>query len=372
MLNKAEYEAFKVKSVTGRYVINDSILDFLSQLKAPFKVETIGKSVQNRAIKSVEIGTGANRIFMWSQMHGNESTTTRAVLDLLNYFATGAEVVQQLLEKCTIKIIPILSPDGAQAYTRINANAVDLNRDAQDLTQPESIVLHNIFKEFKPHFAFNLHGQRTIFSVGATNIPATVSFLSPSVDATRKLTNTRQTAMQLIVAMNEMLQKFIPNGVGRYDDGFNLNCVGDTFQSLDCPTVLFEAGHYPNDYDREEVRRLIFLSLVTAISTISDASISKFDFEDYFEIPENGKQFFDILIKNSHLINSEFEKNTSVGILFKEVLNARKIEFIPTIEQVGELSTFFGHQTYDCCNEQDFLNLKSQEQIYSLLNNYLR
>src|SRR5690606_25096737 len=112
-----------------------------------------------------------------------ESTTTKAVFDLLNLFAYSKEDdVKAILENCTIGIIPMLNPDGARMYTRLNANHIDLNRDAQNLTQPESKILKACFDDFKPDFCFNLHGQRTIFSAGFTNKPATVSFLAPAQD----------------------------------------------------------------------------------------------------------------------------------------------------------------------------------------------
>ena len=57
----------------------------------------------------------------------------------------------------------MLNPDGATLYTRANANAVDLNRDSQDLTQPARRVLRATFERFKPDYCFNLHDQRTIF-----------------------------------------------------------------------------------------------------------------------------------------------------------------------------------------------------------------
>lgn len=369
MLSKSEYEDIVVKTVVGRYVSNVVVLDFLSGLDDSYKIETIGQSVQGRPISSIEIGHGPNRILMWSQMHGNESTTTKAVLDLLNYFTANTEKGQEILKSCSLLIIPVLSPDGANAYTRLNANKVDLNRDANDLTQPESVVLREVFNAFKPHFAFNLHGQRTIYNVGATGIPATVSFLSPSVDESRKVSETRKTAMQLIAAMNRMLQSHIPGSVGRYDDGFNSNCVGDTFQSLKCPTILFEAGHFPNDYQREEVRRLLFLSILEALQTIGANSISDYSVEEYFNIPENGKQFFDVLIKNIHNYASKFKEGDSAGILFDEVLKDGKIDFVPKIKKIGVLNSYFGHETYDCVVEKDLAMLNSQPQLCSIINN---
>ena len=134
-------EAIKVKTIQGRYLTNDHIFPFLDELSDLFLVETIGRSVLGKAIKSVTFGSGPTKIFMWSQMHGNESTTTKAVLDFINFIQASSDLATTLLQQCTFKVIPILNPDGAQVYTRVNANQVDLNRDAQTRTQPESIII---------------------------------------------------------------------------------------------------------------------------------------------------------------------------------------------------------------------------------------
>jgi hypothetical protein len=43
--------------------------------------------------------------------------------------------------------------------------------------------------------------------------------------------------------------------IGRFDDSFNLNCIGD-FSSNGSSTLLFEAGHFEGDYQRE-IRKYI-------------------------------------------------------------------------------------------------------------------
>ena len=364
-----EYELIKAGQVNGRYITNERVNAFLSSLSSAVKVEVIGSSVLGRPIKTIEIGTGTQRILMWSQMHGNESTTTKAVLDLVNYLQSGNINTNRILRNCTIKIVPILNPDGAEAYTRVNANQVDLNRDAQDLSQPESNVLRQLFNSFQPAYCFNLHDQRTIYNVGDSTKPASVSFLSPSVDDARTITPSRATAMQLIVAMNEILQKIVPGQVGRYDDAHNLNCVGDTFQTLGSPTVLFEAGHFKEDYQREISRKLIFEALLTATTVISNESILDFNVRHYLEIPENGKQFFDVLIKNISSYDPNYKAEDAVGILFEEVLKNESIAFLPKIEKVGALDSFIGHKTYDCEKEEDLLELRKQTQLCSIINN---
>jgi len=369
MLSKSEYEEIKVKEVVGRYVIIEHVLDFLSRLTSSFDIESLGNSVLGKPIKGIVIGNGPNRILMWSQMHGNESTTTKAVLDLINFLDGKTSIANDIKRTCTLKIIPILNPDGAENYTRVNANNIDLNRDAQNLSQPESIVLREAFDSFGPNFCFNLHDQRTIYNVGDTNKPASVSFLAPSVDSDRIVTASRATAMQAVVAMNKMLQTIAYGQVGRYDDGYNLNCVGDTFQTLGCPTILFEAGHFQGDYAREETRKLIFQSLLTVITTIGNEDVPDFVTEDYFKIPENGKQFFDILIKNAYLYDSRYPDAISIGSLYEEGLKEGKIVFLPKIEKQGEFENFFGHENYDCSIESDLLKLRSKSQICSVINN---
>ncbi len=244
---------YKEQNLSGRYINNNHVLPIIESLRLNLEIEEIGKSVLNKPIFSFLIGKGDKKILIWSQMHGNESTTTKSVFDLLNTLLNETnKYVNEILSSCTICIIPILNPDGAEAYTRLNANNVDLNRDAQNLSQPESRILRDMFKQFKPDYCFNLHGQRTIFSAGNTKHPATVSFLAPAQDTACTITETRKKAMELILAMNTNLQEQIKGQVGIYDDAFNINCVGDQFQSLNVPTILFEASLSTGLFKRED------------------------------------------------------------------------------------------------------------------------
>ena len=356
-----DYQSIKEKRIKGRYVTYDHILGILKNLPTNFEVDKIGESVKELPIKSITFGKGSKRILMWSQMHGNESTTTKAVFDLINWVRTKSTLSNSILKNCTIKIIPMLNPDGAKAYTRVNANNIDLNRDAQDRSQPESKILRNCFEAFRPDFCFNLHDQRTIFNVEGTSKPATVSFLAPAFNEERNISESRAISMQLIAAMNRELQKIIPSQVGRYDDGFNANCIGDTFQMLGTPTILFEAGHYPDDYERENTRRYIFKALITALHVISTNSIGEYSKEEYFEIPENNKLFYDILVLNAQKIDSEkYKIGDSIGLLFEEILQDEKIHLKPTIKRTGKLGDCYGHNTFDCLSTSDLATLKAQ------------
>ncbi|WP_340073827.1 M14 metallopeptidase family protein [Leptobacterium sp. I13] len=333
------------KSLKGRYVNLKTITPLLENIDKTVQVQKIGKSVEERTIYKISLGSGSIKVLMWSQMHGNESTTTKAVFDLINYLRNGSEEVKEILTKCQLHIIPMLNPDGAEVYTRENANKVDLNRDAQTLSQPESIILRKTFDDICPHFCFNLHDQRTIFSAGNAPLPATISFLAPAADKKHTVTESRKAAMKLIVAMNALLEHVILGQIGRYDDSFNSNCVGDTFQSMGVPTILFEAGHFQYDYDREKTREFIFYALIGALNSISSDTLSQYEHNSYFEIPENQKKFYDVIIKNVHVIGDKEKRISAVGVLYKELLKKGAIKFIPQVEKIGDLSTYYAHKT---------------------------
>ncbi|WOD43387.1 M14 family zinc carboxypeptidase [Hwangdonia lutea] len=344
---KSLFLTHKESSLHHRYITNLKIEPLLNDLEKKIDVHTLGKSVLGKPIYALKIGKGEKRILMWSQMHGNESTTTKALFDLLNTLLDKNTALNSILKACTLYIIPILNPDGAEAYTRVNANAVDLNRDAQDLSQPESKVLRGVFNHFKPHFCYNLHGQRTIFSAGKTNKSATVSFLAPAQDKNCTITANRKIAMEVIGVMNKVLQNIIPNQVGVYDDAFNLNCVGDTFQSENVPTILFEAGHFKGDYAREITREYIYMTMLKSLEYIANNKVDGSLYKPYFDIPENEKCFFDVIIRNAKTSDNRVE---DIAIMYHEKLIDGKIEFIPKIEKIEKLTGFYGHKEFDANN----------------------
>lgn len=350
------YNLFKESALYGRYINLKHMEPLLKKLANYCVINVAGKSVNNQPIYTIKIGTGKKRILLWSQMHGNESTTTKALFDLLNLLTSKNEDAKALLSQFTLLIIPILNPDGANAYTRLNANAVDLNRDAQNLTQPESVALKDCFNSFKPHFCFNLHGQRTIFSAGKANKSATLSFLSPSQDKECNLTSNRKEAMAVIAHINKHIQLELPEQVGVYDDAFNINCVGDTFQYKGIPTILFEAGHFKNDYNREETRRLIFKSYIYALNAIAEIEDLEANYEAYFKIPENEKLFFDIIIRNA----KTKQGINDIAIQYQERLLGNEIQFVPKVVKIENLEKFYAHKTIEA-NKYAVLNLQNDD-----------
>ncbi|AUC14888.1 zinc carboxypeptidase [Tenacibaculum sp. SZ-18] len=330
------YSEVKEKQLFGKWITLGDVRPLYDKLDDSISREVIGKSEQGRDIFKLKIGNGKKRILIWSQMHGNESTGTKAIFDFLNFYKLfpDNEIVQRIVENCTIEIVPMLNPDGALAYTRVNSNNVDLNRDAVDQKACESKILRKVLDSFNPKFCFNLHDQRTIFGVEGTRNPATISFLAPSEEVTRKLTKGRKETMNVIVAMNELLQQIIPNHIGRYTDEFYPTATGDNFQKLGHNTILIEAGHFPDDYKREKTRKFNFYSLLQGIFHIA-VSNNFTEHESYFSIPNNEKSFLDVIHRKPN--------GNDIGFLYKDELIDNQLTSRLQKEKTGNLEEYYGH-----------------------------
>lgn len=339
------YEKIRVSGFESRYLSFSQLKKYLEENFLD-KI-TLGKSFLGNEVYLLKIGSGKRNILAWSQMHGNETTGTRAMLDVFEFLNLNENWCKKILEEFTICFVPMLNPDGATLYTRRNACGVDLNRDFNKESSPEIKILKDLVKKNKFEYMFNLHDQRTIFNTEDSPEPATLSFLAPSADIQRSMTDTRRKVMSVIAYMNMHLQKYIPGKVGRFSDEFYPSSTGDNFTKMEIPTILFEAGHYPNDYQRDHTRKYNALAILLALDAIY--SNDNYGTEGYFEIPQNGKKFLDIVLRNVLVKSNAAESLIDIGIYFKEELNSQTydIDFIGLIEEIGDLTNFFGHIDID-------------------------
>lgn len=334
------YDSNFENNLHGRRILFEDIFPLINNLSPNFKKTILGHSENGIPIYKISIGSGKTKILCWSQMHGNESTGTKALFDLFKFFDSNNSnlkiISDTIINKCQLEFIVMLNPDGAINFTRENANNIDLNRDAVDKIAVESNLLKTVLDDFKPKFCFNLHDQRSIFNVEGTNNPATISFLAPSEDIERTLTDGRKETMSVIVAMNNLLQKYIPNHIGRYTDEFYPTATGDNFQKLGHNTILIEAGHFKDDYDREITRKYNFFALLEGLNFITNEK-NYSNYGPYFDIPNNDKKYLDIIYKN---IRDNENNVIDLGIQLKFNVIANKLEVYNDIEQRGDLSNY--------------------------------
>jgi len=344
------YELYKEKSLTLRRFKHKDLLPLVEKLKtnAAFQVSEAGKSFEGRAIPLLKYGKGAPPVLLWSQMHGDEATATLALLDIFNFLGASNDGFddfrKQLAANSTLYFVPMLNPDGAERWQRRTAQGIDMNRDALRLQTPESQILKSLQQSLKPSFGFNLHDQSPRYSAGNTPNVATISFLATAYDYARSMNTVRLRSMQLIAGMNRELQKFIPNQVARYSDEHEPRAFGDNIQKWGTSLVLIESGGYKNDPEKQYIRKLNFLAILTGLEAIANGTYSRENRADYDKIPQNEKYHFDLVIRNARLNQNGKIITADVGINRHEINNANATGFTykSTVEDFGDLSVFYG------------------------------
>ncbi|WP_159469309.1 M14 family zinc carboxypeptidase [Dyadobacter sp. 3J3] len=344
------HDKYKEKSLTNRRFKHKDIQPLItkrSTLKS-FEVSKVGESFEGKSISMLKVGKGPHKIMAWSQMHGDEPTATMATFDIFNFLEAKNDGFDKLrktiLDSTTIYFIPMLNPDGAERYQRRNAQGFDLNRDAVFLQAPEAKILRDLQNTIKPEFGFNLHDQSPRYSAGRSAKKATISFLATAYDYPRSINSVREKSMQLIIKMNRNLQKFIPGHVGRYADDHEPRAFGDNFQKWGTTLVLIESGGYAGDPEKQYIRKLNFMSLLTAFEAISLKTYTKEKKDQYEDIPENGRSLFDLVVRGATIMKGGKSFLSDLGINRNEInySNAEKFFYSGKVEEYGDLSTVFG------------------------------
>ncbi|WP_026898531.1 M14 family metallopeptidase [Daejeonella oryzae] len=353
-----DIQKYQEHSISNRFFKHTEVQILLNNLNSEkFILTQIGHSAEGRAIHLVKYGKGATRIFLWSQMHGDEATATMALFDLFNFLEADdeqGELRNSISNNCTLYILPMVNPDGAEYFTRRNAQGIDINRDFNKRQSPEAIILAETRDQINPHFGFNLHDQSTIWSAGKSGNPATISVLAPAFDAELTVNDTRLKAMNVITLINEELQKIIPGHVGRFNDEYEPRAFGDNFQALGTSTILIEAGGYADDSEKQFIRKIFFKAILKGLEVIAANNNFNNITSSYFSIPENEKLHFQTLIKNCLLTQSNIHYTADIGLIAIEEIaeDLKSVTYTYVVEDMGDLEGFNGYEMMDASGLQ--------------------
>jgi len=349
----ATYGKFKEPSLDKRRIKHVDIQPLINTLsKDPkFKVAVVGKSIEGRNLSLISIGTGPINVFLWSQMHGDEPTATQAIFDIFNFLTSNdfKNEKENILKNLKLHFLPMLNPDGAETYQRRNTLGIDINRDALSLQSPEGRTLKRVRDSLNADFGFNLHDQSTYYNAERTNKPATISYLAPAYNYAKDINEVRANAMKVIVYMNSIIQKYAPGQVGRYNDDFEPRAFGDNIQKWGTSAILIESGGYKSDPEKQEIRKLNYVSILSAIYSISKGNYKSIPIVDYDKIPENDRKLFDLKLNN--LTYNLYGKNYTLdlGIHQLEVDDALHQNYYISSRVVdqGDLTTYYGYETLE-------------------------
>ncbi len=345
------WEKEHVTTIQPSNVRHKDLQKYLEALKKlGVKVEEVGRSYANREIYQIEFGKGPLKIFLWSQMHGDEPTATSALIDMFTVLQKNRnkEWVKNIEKTMTIRAVPMLNPDGTEFYQRRNLQGIDINRDARDLKTSEAIVLKKLRDEWSPDIGFNLHNQNALTTAGPTNKQAAISFLVVYGDAAKTSSEGHERNKRLASGMISAIQPYIPGHIGRYDDGWAPTAFGDNFSAWGTPVILIETGAL-HSKDEMFLVKMNFTAMMTALKSIADGTEKTFSPANYEALPNNSSgSLYYFIFRNATVINRttpDAAVTADIGVN----IDRRRAEFVAPayVRQIGNLSAYTGLTEFD-------------------------
>ena len=338
---------------------------YLEQLKTlGLPVQEVGRSGANREIYQVEFGRGPLKVFMWSQMHGDEPTATSALIDMLAFFQTNRKTdwVKKIEDTITLRAVPMLNPDGAEAYKRRNLQDIDINRDAIDLKTPEANLLKRLRDEWSPAIGFNLHNQGALTTVGRSPMQAAISLLVVYGDAAKTTNFGQERNTRLVSAMITALNKFIPGHIAQYSDEYTATAFGDNFSAWGTPTILIETGAL-HKQDEMFLVKMNFIAFMTALNSLATGSEASQDIAPYKSLqPNSSGGLVNLIFRRANIVSSsplEMPAANDIAV----VVERRRASFAPLakISNVGTLGGLTGLDEYDAAGFNVYQRLGSSK-----------
>ncbi len=347
-------EIWERQHVTNKFPSNVRHRDLQNYLeglkKAGVSVVEVGRSFANREIYQIEWGKGPRRVFLWSQMHGDEPTATSALIDMFAVLQANRdkEWVKKIENDMTIRAVPMLNPDGAELFIRRNLQGLDINRDARNLVTPEARLLKSLRDTWSPEIGFNLHNQNSLTTAGRTSKQAAISFLVVYGDAAKTESSGHLRNKRVTALMTSALNQFIPGHIARYPDEFTAAAFGDNFSAWGTPVILIETGAL-HGKDEMFLVKLNFVAFLTALRSVSDGSEKMIDPLRYFDLPNNSSgNLFNIIFRAANIIDRTSPEAIPVLNIALNV-ERRRAEFATptTIRSIGALAAVYALDEYD-------------------------
>jgi hypothetical protein len=268
-------------------------------LGGPIRQKVVGASAEGRAIRHLAFGSGPTQVLLWSQMHGNESTASMALADIVRFLHDMSDhpLAQRIAEGSTVHMVPMLNPDGAERFQRRNAQGIDVNRDARLLQTPEGRALKIVRDEVVPDFGVNLHDQNSRVRVGSSDRGVAIALLAPAFNEARDVDAKRRRAMQVATLLIEAMDPLVGGHIAKYDDTYNPRAFGDLMGAWGASTILIESGAWDGDPHKQHLRKTNFVAILTALDAIATGRYAEYDPGVYEALEYNGRAVPDLLIR---------------------------------------------------------------------------
>ncbi len=314
----------------------DLLLPIVESQPERFRVTRIGESVEGRPLRRIDFGSGTTSVLLWSQMHGNESTASRALVDIFAYLADRPNDprVRRIEQQLAVTVIPVLNPDGAARFVRHNAVGIDINRDARMLATPEGRALKAVRDQTQAEWGFNLNDQNIRTRLGSTSGGVSISLLAPPPgDGISSDPNRHAKLLAAVIA--DSLRPLVGSAIARYSDSFNPRAFGDLITQWGTGVVLIESGGGLDDPNKDLLRAANFVAILTSLDVIASETWVLADVGVYENLPANGRGIGDLVfLGGSIVLPGSTPVRADFAIRFEDPL--ARID--GTISEVGDLA----------------------------------
>ena len=338
------HDAYCLNALTRRTFTHDELWSLLGTVvdeAGGLSRDEIGRSAEGRPLYAIRFGSGPVRVLLFSQMHGDEPSHTMGLADLFTYFAREPddERVRRLAEGLTVVAVPMLNPDGAERFVRTNAQGMDINRDARAWVTPELRALRDLHDGFRPEFVLNLHDQDVRKRVGESDRMTALALLATPGNPQLEDDEQRIRGKRLCAAIRRAVEPLAEGRIARFQDEYNPTGSGEYTQRSGAASVLVECGFWPDDPEKQFLRKLSFVAILGALEALADGSYARVPVEEYESLEENDTGVYDLLIRGGTVVVPGLEPfRADVAADFAAPLDLRD----GTTAAVGDLADYTG------------------------------
>ena len=280
----------------------DDVVKTLDQIERSSRglveVFSAGQSGEGRELLYATVGEGENVFWLQARIHGDELLSSDAALHMLKYLAGGSPDAKQIREALTVVVIPMYNPDGAEANIRGSTTPfnIDLNRDWELFRQPESRAFYELWEEFRPRLALDLHHMSSAPRVEGTDDLNQFQIGGRSISPTRMTDEQWETNRRMAMVSVDALEEFGPANIAHYPLIDITNAVisrmllggpgpdGSDPGFMTQGAIFYEVRSV-GQKSNGQLENMFKIPTMALLRAAADGSLFSYDFSEYSSLP---------------------------------------------------------------------------------------